>query len=66
MHDDPDRALCDGPNQLRIEEFPQLERWYEQLLARPAFERGLAVGLDLVKESGGMDEEARRTLFGQR
>ena len=47
-------------------EFPQLERWYEQLLARPAFERGLEVGLDLVKESGGMDEEARRTLFGQR
>ena len=49
-----------------FEEFPQLERWYEQLLARPAFERGLEVGLDLVKESGGMDEEARRTLFGQR
>ena len=49
-----------------LEEFPQLERWYDQLLARPAFERGLAVGLDLVKDSGGMDEEARRTLFGQR
>ena len=49
-----------------FEEFPHLERWYSQLLARPAFERGLAVGLDLLEGSGGMDEEARRTLFGQR
>ena len=49
-----------------FEEFPQLERWYEQLLARPAFARGLAVGLDLLEGSGGMDEEARRNLFGQR
>jgi len=49
-----------------LEAFPQLERWYEQLLARPAFARGLAVGLDLLEGSGGMDEEARRNLFGQR
>lgn len=49
-----------------FEAFPQLERWYEQLLARPAFARGLAVGLDLLEGSGGMDEEARRNLFGQR
>jgi len=49
-----------------FDEFPRLERWYERLRARPAFERGLSAGLELVEDSGGMDEEARRTLFGQR
>ena len=24
VHDDPDRALCDGPNQIRLDEFPAL------------------------------------------
>jgi len=51
----------------KLEEFPHLARWYEALLARPAFERGLAAGLDLVKDmQGGMDDEAKQNLFGQR
>ncbi len=24
VHDDPDRALCDGPNQYRLDELPRL------------------------------------------
>jgi GST-like protein len=51
----------------KLEEFPSLARWYEALRARPAFERGLAAGLELVQDmQGGMDDEARKNLFGRR
>ena len=50
-----------------LDEFPHLGRWYEALHKRTAFERGLAAGLELVEDmAGGMDEEAKRNLFGQR
>jgi GST-like protein len=51
----------------RIEEFPHLQRWYEELKARPALRRGFDVGRDIRQLSrDGPDEEARRVLFGQR
>jgi GST-like protein len=48
-----------------IDEFPHAKRWLEMLLARPAVERGLKVGIekrmDLAK-----DKEAQKILFNQR
>lgn len=48
-----------------IGEFPHAKRWLERLLARPAVERGLKVGIekrmDLAK-----DTEAQKILFNQR
>ena len=50
-----------------LEAFPSLARWYHALHERPAFQRGLEAGVELVAEmADGMDEEARSNLFGQR
>ena len=49
--------------QVQLDYFPNVRRWYEALLERPAVQRGL----DLAKElrAPAMDDEARRALFGQ-
>ncbi len=46
-----------------LTEFPNLKRWYETMKARPAVEKGYAVGRELGQ---GMTEEAKKVLFGQR
>jgi len=46
-----------------LNQFPNLKRWYETMKARPAVERGFAVGRELRQE---MSEEAKKILFGQR
>ncbi|PSJ53725.1 glutathione S-transferase family protein [Kumtagia ephedrae] len=48
-----------------LEEFPNLKRWFETLLARPAVERGLAVGEEHRRNIAD-DKEAQKVLFGQR
>ncbi len=48
----------------KIEEFPHLQRWFEAMKARPAVERGFAVGKEL-RNTAPMDEEAKKVLFGQ-
>jgi GST-like protein len=48
-----------------LEEFPNLKRWFDALLARPAVQRGLAVGEE-YRSNISTDEEARKILFGQR
>lgn len=51
-----------------LDEFPNLNRWFETLKARPAVQRGFAAGKEL-REAGRavtMDDEARKILFGQR
>lgn len=48
-----------------LEPYPSVKRWFESIKARPAVQRGLAVGKDWSKP-GQMDEEARRILFGQK
>jgi GST-like protein len=48
----------------RIADFPHVVRWLDDLAARPAVARGLAVAVDVANP--GMDEEARKHLFGQR
>lgn len=51
--------------QLTLDDFPNVKRWFATVRARPQVQAGLAVGKELKKESGAMDEEARRHLFGQ-
>lgn len=46
-----------------IEQYPNVERWREALLARPAVEKGIAVMADRQR-SGPMDDKTREMLFG--
>ena len=46
-----------------IDDFPNLERWFETMKARPAVARAYARGEGLRNE--GMTEEAKKILFGQ-
>jgi GST-like protein len=48
-----------------LNQFPNLKRWFETLMARPAVARGLAVGKEHRRNIAN-DEEARKVLFGQR
>lgn len=48
-----------------IEELPHLKRWVDEVQARPAVARGLAVGADL-RQQGPMSEEQKKVLFGQK
>jgi GST-like protein len=47
-----------------LPDFPHLSRWFNAIKARPAVERGLAVGKEL-RSDAPMSEEARKILFGQ-
>ncbi|MBV6658026.1 MAG: glutathione S-transferase N-terminal domain-containing protein [Devosiaceae bacterium] len=49
--------------QMDIAEFPNVDRWMKTMFARPAVERGLAVGAELRKP---MSDEDKKVLFGQR
>jgi GST-like protein len=55
----PDRAGID------LDEFPNVARWREKLYARPAFERGMALGAER-RSNIATDKEAQKILFGQR
>ena len=47
-----------------FDEFPRVKRWFDAVGARPAVQRGMAVGKEL--RTAGLDEEARKVLFGQK
>jgi GST-like protein len=49
-----------------IEEVPNLKRWLEAVKARPAVERGMALGLELRKSVDMKDPKVQAVLFGQR
>ena len=49
--------------QTPIERFPAVLGWYQRLMVRPAVQRGLALGKEL--RAPGLNDEARRALFGQ-
>ncbi|GAA0398270.1 glutathione S-transferase N-terminal domain-containing protein [Brevundimonas terrae] len=52
-----------------FDDFPKLEAWHARIAARPAVQKGKAVGADLRRNLGdkGKDAEAaRQILFGQR
>jgi GST-like protein len=48
-----------------LEDFPDLKRWFDTILARPAVERALVVGQERRKNIAE-DKEAQKVLFGQR
>jgi GST-like protein len=48
----------------RMENFPNLRRWYEEVGARAAVRRGMEVGEELRRPIEDLDEEARDVLFG--
>ncbi len=49
--------------EIDIAEYPHVGRWLEEIAARPAVERGMAILRD-KRRQGPMSEEARRNLFG--
>jgi GST-like protein len=54
-------------HEIDIDEFPNAKRWLATMKARPAVERGLALGQELRNSVDlSKDEAARKVLFGQR
>ncbi len=53
------------PTGVTLDQYANLARWVERVGARPAVQRGMAVGADLSKKSP-IDEDAKKVLFGQR
>ncbi|HZW48371.1 MAG TPA: glutathione S-transferase family protein, partial [Microvirga sp.] len=49
-----------------IEEFPNVKRWLDAVLARPAVQRGLAVAAEDRAKIDLKDPAAQAVLFGQR
>ena len=48
-----------------LDDFPNLKRWFETLIARPAVGRGVAVGEEHRRNLAD-DKDAQKVLFGQR
>ncbi len=48
-----------------LNDFPNLKRWFETMSARPAVAKGKDV-LSGLRRPGGMSEEEKKVLFGQR
>lgn len=49
--------------QIDLEKFPHVQRWYDALFQRPAVKRGLDLGKEL--RAPALTDEARQALFGQ-
>ena len=47
----------------KLDDYPNLKRWFQAIAARPAVQRGLAVLAD-KRRQGPMDQKARDVLFG--
>ena len=51
-----------------LDDFPNLKAWFERMHARPAVQRGIAVGREERERQASLadDKEAQKILFGQR
>ena len=49
--------------EIDLDRFPNVRRWYDQLKLRPGLRRGYEVGKELGKPTGVWDEEARKHLM---
>jgi GSH-dependent disulfide-bond oxidoreductase len=47
----------------KLEDFPNLKRWFDAINARPAVQRGLQLQQDNVRK-GPMDDKTKEVLFG--
>jgi GST-like protein len=50
--------------EIKLDELPHLKRWCDDMKARPAVQRGIAVGAELRTHT--LDAEAKKWLFGQK
>jgi GST-like protein len=48
-----------------LDDFPHMKRWFDAIAARPAVQRGLAVGQER-RSNLADDKDAQKILFGQR
>ena len=48
-----------------LDEFPNLKRWFETMLARPAVQKGIELGQEYRRNLAD-DKEAQKVLFNQR
>jgi GST-like protein len=49
-----------------LDDFPNLKRWFETLLARPAVGRGIHLRVEEASRVDLQDPAVRAMLFGQR
>ena len=49
--------------QVDLNRFPAVQRWYQSLFDRPAVKRGLDLGKEM--RAGALTDDARKALFGQ-
>ena len=55
---------------ITLDDFKNVRRWYDAMKERPGVQRGFSVGIEIRKamsqsQQGGMDDEAKKVLFGQ-
>ena len=50
--------------EIPIDEYPHLRRWYDLLKSRPALRRGMVLGRDMLSNNSLQDPAAREILFG--
>ncbi len=48
-----------------IDEFPNVQRWLDDIVPRPAVTKAYETGLDWFRNGGKPDEESRKNLFDQ-
>ena len=50
--------------EIDLDQFPNVQRWYQELKQRPGIQRGLDLGKEAVSRNPQDNAEARRVLFG--